>query len=114
MKPNKDANKPKRSARYEMNLAEFPIAVLSKTISQERKTIEYSDWIIGKNGERKRRDWIVTASAKWALPTGSALRSLFEVMQVWKENNIKSKIIPIGSRYNLLKRMGAIVPLTLT
>ena len=107
MKLNKEIEKPKQSARYEMNLAEFPIAVLSKAIPEERKTIEYSDWIVGRNGERKRRNWIVTASAKWALPTGSALRTLFELMQVWKENNLKTKIIPIGSRYNLLKRMGA-------
>ncbi len=89
-----------------MNLAEFPIAVLSKRIPSNKKTIEYSDWIVGKNGEKKQRDWIVTAAAKWGLPTGSALRTLFELMQVWKENNLKSKIIPIGSRYNLLKRMG--------
>jgi hypothetical protein len=97
----------KRTAKYEMNLAEFPIAVLSKRIPSNKKTIEYSDWIVGKNGERKQRDWVVTAAAKWALPTGSALRTLFELMQVWKENNLESKTIPIGSRYNLLKRMGA-------
>lgn len=107
MTHNKQPQKPKRPARYEMNLAEFPIAVLSKRVPQDRKTIEYSDWIIGKNGQRKRRNWIVTAGAKWTLPTGSALRALFEVMQVWKENNIQGKVIPIGSRYNLLRRMGA-------
>jgi len=104
---NKKPKLGKESAKYEMNLAEFPIAVLSKRIPSDKKTIEYSDWIIGKNGERKQRDWVVTAAAKWALPTGSALRTLFELMQLWKENNLKSKIIPIGSRYNLLKRMGA-------
>lgn len=107
MKTSNQKQKPKRAAKYEMNLAEFPIAVLSKRVPSNKKTIEYSDWIVGKNGERKRRDWVVTAAAKWALPTGSALRTLFELMQVWKENNLDSKIIPIGSRYNLLKRMGA-------
>lgn len=107
MKINNQTQKPKHAAKYEMNLAEFPIAVLSKRIPSNKKTIEYSDWIVGKNGERKQRDWVVTAAAKWGLPTGSALRTLFELMQVWKENNLKSNIIPIGSRYNLLKRMGA-------
>jgi len=104
---NNQKQKPKHAAKYEMNLAEFPIAVLSKRIPSNKKTIEYSDWIVGKNGERKQRDWVVTAAAKWALPTGSALRTLFELMQVWKENSLESKTIPIGSRYNLLKRMGA-------
>lgn len=107
MKINNQKQKPKHAAKYEMNLAEFPIAVLSKRIPSNKKTIEYSDWIVGKNGERKQRNWVVTAAAKWALPTGSALRTLFELMQVWKENNLESKTIPIGSRYNLLKRMGA-------
>ena len=104
---NSQKQKPKHAAKYEMNLAEFPIAVLSKRIPSNKKTIEYSDWIVGKNGERKQRDWVVTAAAKWGLPTGSALRTLFELMQVWKENSLESKTIPIGSRYNLLKRMGA-------
>ena len=107
MKINNQKQKPKHTAKYEMNLAEFPIVVLSKTVPRDKKTIEYSDWIVGKNGEKKQRDWVVTAASKWALPTGSALKTLFELMQVWKENNLKSKVIPIGSRYNLLKRMGA-------
>ncbi len=98
--------KPKEVAKYEMNLAEFPVTLLSKQVSKDKKTIKYSDWIKGKDGERKRRDWIVTGSEEWGLPVGSALKTLFELIQIWKENNFSSKVIPIGSRYNLLKKMG--------
>lgn len=103
---NNNTKKPKEVAKYEMNLAEFPVTLLSKQVSKEKKTIKYSDWIKGKDGERKRRDWIVTGSEEWGLPAGSALKTLFELIQIWKENNFSSKVIPIGSRYNLLKKMG--------
>lgn len=106
-KSDKDTLKEKQPGKYEMNLAEFPVVILSKRAPKKKKTIEYSDCIVGENGERKKREWTVTAGAKWTLPTGSALRTLFEIIQIWKENNVKSNIIPIGSRYNLLKRMGA-------
>lgn len=91
--------------KFEMNVAEFPVTVLSKQIPKDKKTIKYFDWIVGKDGEKKPREWLVTGSAEWGLPVGSALKTLFEVMQIWKENNFKSKVIPFGSRYNLLKRM---------
>ena len=104
---NKKTPSIKHLSKFEMNLAEFPIAVLSKKVSEDKKTIEYSDWIIGKNGQKKRRDWVITASAKWRLPVGSSIRTIVEVFQIWKENSFESKVIPIGSRYNLLKRIGA-------
>lgn len=105
---NKKTDKAKKTGKgkYEMNLAEFPVTVLSKRVSKGKKTIKYSDWIVGKNGERKLREWTVAGSEEWGLPVGSALKTLFGVMQIWKENNFKNKTIPIGSRYNLLKIMG--------
>ena len=104
---NKEIKKVKQTNKYEMNLAEFPVTVLSKRVSKDKRTIKYSDWIVGKNGERKRRDWIVTGSGEWGLPLGPALKTLFEVINIWKEHEFKSKVIPIGTRYNLLKRMGS-------
>ena len=97
----------RQPTKYEMNLAEFPVTVLSKRVSRDKKTIKYSDWIEGKDGKRKPRHWIVTGSAEWGLPVGSALRSLFEVINIWKEQDFRTRKIHFGTRYNLLKRMGS-------
>jgi len=94
-------------AKYEMNLAEFPVTVLSKRVSKDKKVIKYTDWIIGRDGKKERREWTVTGSAEWGLPTGSALRTLFELINIWKEQGFRERKIYFGSRYNLLRQMGS-------
>jgi len=94
-------------AKYEMNLAEFPVTVLSKRVSKDKKAIKYTDWIIGRDGKKERREWTVTGSAEWGLPTGSALRTLFELINIWKEQGFRERKIYFGSRYNLLRQMGS-------
>ncbi len=58
-------------SRDEMNLAEFPLAVLSTRGSSSVKTLEFQDAVKGKNGELVNRQWIITGADKFGLPTSS-------------------------------------------
>ena len=57
------------TSKDEMNLVEFPFILLSKR-NEDQKTIEFTDWTTA-NGETAKREWIVTGSDKFGLPTVS-------------------------------------------
>lgn len=106
---NKEQNKTEISidefiTKDEMNLAEYPIALLSSRIPEGKKTIEYSDWIT-IDGKKKPLKWIVTGSDKYGLPTAEDQDFLLAIMEVWREDGFKDKVIPIKSRYSMLKKM---------
>ncbi|RIL08813.1 MAG: replication initiator protein A, partial [Proteobacteria bacterium] len=54
-----------------MNLAEFPLTVLSTRSNQSLKTLEFRDSVRGRNGETVERSWIITGADKFGLPTSS-------------------------------------------
>ena len=56
---------PLKISRDEMNLAEFPLTVLSKRSDPSVKTLEFSDSVKGKNGDVINRKWIMTKCC-WA------------------------------------------------
>jgi len=93
-------------AKYEMNLAEFPIAILSKHRPQDRKSLEYQDTIIGKDGRIVPRKWKVSPSPEYGFGSSEMIGTLFELFQVWKESGFTTQSIPFGSIYNLIKRLG--------
>jgi len=93
-------------SKYEFNLAEFPVTVLSKRIPMDLKVIEYEDTIAGKGGEIVSRKWTVSPSVQYSFGTTEALGILFELFQIWKEQRFESPIIRFGSLYNLIKRLG--------
>ena|GEM_PF-632287 len=95
----------KKEGKDEMNLAEYPFTLLSKKQLQNKNTIEYADvrYIDGKEIEIK---WIVTGSSKYGLPTGYDQDVYLAILQSWMEDNFKSKVIPIKSVYDLLRKMG--------
>lgn len=90
--------------KEEMNIAEYPVTLLSKRIPKGLKTIEYKDWVT-VNGERKPLRWIVTGSDKYGLPVGSDQDFFLSVMEVWRKQGFKDRTIPIGSIYSMLKEM---------
>jgi hypothetical protein len=94
-----------RFAREEMNLAEYPITLLSKTAPKGVKTIEHIDWIT-VGGRAKPVRWLVTGSDKYGLPLGGDQDVYVAVMERWREDGFKSKVIPVGSIYKMLKKMG--------
>ena len=51
-----------------MNLAEFPLTVLSSRVDPKLKTLEFTDQLRTKTGELVERKWIITAADKFGLP----------------------------------------------
>ena len=118
-----DQRKPEKSAerthtlvrsKYEMNLAEFPFAVLSKNRPEKLEVIEYQDTIHGKNGNVVPRLWRLKPSIEYGFGSTELTSLLFEIFQIWKEQGFKSRRIHIGSIYNLIQRMNLSVTSTKT
>jgi hypothetical protein len=97
-------------AKYEMNLAEFPISILAKRPSKgspkELKSIEYEDTIVGKNGKAIPRRWKVSPSIEYGFGSSEIIGTLFELFQIWKEQGFETCTIQFGSVYSLIKRLG--------
>jgi hypothetical protein len=82
-------------SKYEMNLAEFPLAILSKQRLKGLKVIEYhdtkvkviqyEDTIRGKDGELVPRRWMVIPSLRYGFGSPQLVSLLFELFQIWKE-----------------------------
>jgi len=92
-------------SKDEMNLAEYPITLLSRRAPKGIKTIQYIDWVT-IDGQKKPLKWIVTGSDKFGLPVGGDQDIYVGIMEVWREYGFKDRVIPIGSIYKMLKRMG--------
>src|SRR5947207_1557369 len=93
-------------ARYELNLAEFPVTILSKRLPGTLKVIEYQDTITGKDGKLVPRTWRLKPSIENGFGSSQALSTLFELFQIWKEQDFETQTIHFGSIHNLLKRIG--------
>lgn len=89
------------NGRDEMNLAEFPFALLSGK-STIAKTLYYTDTIRGKGGEAVTRKWTVTASDKYGMPTRDDEIIYIGLMQITKDNGFEDPR-QFFSRYRLLK-----------
>jgi len=101
-------------SKYEMNLAEFPFAVLSKNRPDKLEVIEYQDTIKGKNGNIVPRLWRLKPSIEYGFGSTELTSLLFEIFQIWKEQGFNSRRIHIGSIYNLIQRMNLSVTSTKT
>jgi len=91
------------SSKDEMNLAEFPFTLLSKS-NESQETIEFLDWI---TVDRKpvKREWIVTGSDKFGLPTAADEELYIALMKVSKDVAFENRRVPIV-RYQLAKLLG--------
>lgn len=94
----------KRPSRDEMNLAEFPLTVLSTRVSSGVKTLEFSDSVKGKSGEVVRRHWIVTGADKFGLPTASDDEVLLGLIKLTVHGGFQERKIYF-TRYELLKTL---------
>lgn len=93
---------PLKVSRDEMNLAEFPLTVLSKRADPSVKTLEFSDIVKGKNGEPLNRKWIITGADKFGLPTSSDDEVLLGLLKLTADDGLRSRKIHF-TRYELLK-----------
>jgi hypothetical protein len=91
-----------RVSRDEMNLAEFPLTVLSKRVDPSVKTLEFSDTVKGKNGELVNRAWIITGADKFGLPTSSDDEVLLGLLKLTADDGVRDRKVHF-TRYELLK-----------
>jgi hypothetical protein len=91
-----------RLSRDEMNLAEFPLTVLSKRADPTVKTLEFSDYVKGKNGDLINRQWIITGADKFGLPTSSDDEVLLGLLKLTADDGVQSRKIHF-TRYELLR-----------
>ncbi len=91
-----------RLSRDEMNLAEFPLTVLSKRVDPSLKTLEFHDFVKGKNGEIVNRSWIITGADKFGLPTSSDDEVLLGLLKLTADDGLRNRKI-LFTRYELLK-----------
>jgi hypothetical protein len=89
-------------SRDEMNLAEFPLTVLSKRADPSVKTLEFSDYVKGKNGELINRAWIITGADKFGLPTSSDDEVLLGLLKLTADDGLQNRKVHF-TRYELLR-----------
>ena len=94
-------------SKYEFTLAEFPIFLLSKKGKKDIECLTYEDTINGKNNVPVKRTWKVYPDAKHGFGTESTFKTLFDLFQLWKDQDFKSQFIHFGSVFNLIKQRGA-------
>ena len=100
-KPSLNSN---RLSRDEMNLAEFPLSVLSTRVSPGKKTLEFEDSVIDKNGNPIKRQWIITAADKFGLPTSSDDEVLLGLLKISVDRGLNERRVYF-TRYELLKTL---------
>jgi hypothetical protein len=94
-------------SKYELTLSEFPIFILSKKQSrQDIDSIEYEDTILGKDSQIVKRQWKVYPDNELGFGSESTFNTIFDLFQIWKDQDFSSQFIQFGSVYNLIKRRG--------
>lgn len=95
-------NSSRISSRDEMNLAEFPLAVLSTRSDPNVKTLEFADIQRLKNGETIERKWIITAADKFGLPTSTDDDVVLGLIRLTMDQGYRDPKVYF-TRYELLK-----------
>lgn len=91
-------------SRDEMNLAEFPLTVLSTRVDPKIKTLEFSDFQKGKDGELTERKWIITGADKFGLPTATDDDVILGLIRLTMDDGFRSRKVYF-TRYELLRAL---------
>jgi hypothetical protein len=94
-----------RVGRDEMNLAEFPFALLSDRAPEGFTTVKFEDTVEGKDGKLVRRAWTVTGGEQFGLPVAGDEQVYVALMEISKESGFDQRTVPL-TRYDLIKRLG--------
>jgi len=94
----------KTSSRDEMNLAEFPLAVLSTRVNPKVKTLEFTDSLKLSTGELIERKWIITGADKFGLPTSTDDDVVLGLIRTSMNQGFRDRKVYF-SRYELLKTL---------
>ena len=89
-------------SRDEMNLAEFPLTVLSTRSDPRIKTLEFQDSVVTKNGQTTLRKWVITGADKFGLPTSSDDEVLLGLLKLTVDEGIRDRKV-FFTRYELLR-----------
>lgn len=92
-------------SKDEMNVAEFPFALLSHRRPNSLKTLEFSQEIQGPDGRPIRQEWIVTGSDKFGLPLATDDDIYVLAMYFLKRSAFKQRRVYF-SRYEALQILG--------
>ncbi|MCB9030066.1 MAG: replication initiator protein A [Deltaproteobacteria bacterium] len=95
---------PKRTSRDEMNLAEFPLTLLSTRSNPNVKTLEFNDIIRTRDGEVINREWVITGADKFGLPTASDDEVLIGLLKLTVDQGMEDRRVYF-TRYELLKTL---------
>lgn len=90
------------SSRDEMNLAEFPLTVLSTRTNPSVKTLEFRDTHRSKTGEMVERQWIITGADKFGLPTATDDDVVLALICLTMERGFRERKV-FFTRYELMK-----------
>ena len=93
------------TTKDEMNLAEYPIQLLTKDTSEENKTIEWHGEVTLKDGKKKEASWVVTGSDKYGLPRYPDRDVILAIMYYWYRQGFKSPELVIDNIADMLKMM---------
>lgn len=91
-------------SRDEMNLAEFPLAVLSTRVDTKVKTLEFTDYSRGAGGEMIERRWIITGADKFGLPTATDDDVVLGLIRLTMDQGFRNPKVYF-TRYELLKTL---------
>lgn len=100
-----------KNSVFELNLAEFPIVMLS-TKSINLREYQYSDTIKGRNDELVKRTWTIKiegtneSGKPLHFPGPAALQVIFELFQLWNQQKFRDSRIIVGTYHQFLKRLG--------
>jgi len=103
--PKPSSSAPVRIGRDEMNLAEFPFALLSDRAPKDLHTVRFEDTVEGKDGKLVTRAWTLTAGESFGLPIAADEEVYVALMEVTKEQGFDERTVNI-TRYDLIKRLG--------
>src|SRR3954453_901526 len=95
------------SAKDEMNLAEFPIALVTDRVPEGEKTIRFQDRIFDqRKGQLVTRKVLITASDEYGLPTAKDDEVILGLIQLTRRaNNFTDRTVRF-SRSDLIRLLG--------
>ncbi len=95
---------PVRLGKDEMNLVEWPFAVLA-AVPETTSVLEFSDTMIGRDGKPLKRTWTVRAGTGLSLPVAGDEVVYVSLMELAREKDFVSPTVHF-SRYELCHRLG--------
>ncbi|HEX2999983.1 MAG TPA: replication initiator protein A, partial [Armatimonadota bacterium] len=105
--PNKDQETVLQPiGKDEMNLAEYPFALLTRRVSDSQKTIEVEQQVRSNGtGDIVTQSWVVTGSDRYGLPLAVDEDVYIALMKILKDSGFRDRTIPF-TRYQILKILG--------